>query len=428
MQTETIEQIKVCLNAIKSTIKTFVLKEHEGEHFGSENEYTAKSLKFGLQAVLSDIRALTKAHAKFVRLSTHQERARMVNVMNQINSNLGEKNYPSVATDLDELKCIVRQYNFRTSSESEEILNDRINEIHGMRAKLEDDIEEMEKIGTRARKSEENIQSAESRYATLDEVHGKLVEKSNQMDALHEQEQNRSQEIADLLTNAKSNEGTLDHFVARVGERETQLDEQQQKTSQYETHLAEYQKQHEEIQKEARALTARAAQALSDAAAASLSGAIHERYEEEKKKGTKNLWWLVGAAAFAITAGVVGYLMISDDQLNLTLGEAVARIAIMSVAVSAAWFCAYQYVRYRNTVDDYGYKSVLARSIVAFLGQFTDPEERADYLKIVLGQIHQDPMRKKHDVDVPATRVARSLKEHKNRKPAKVVKDLVDDE
>jgi len=427
MQTETIEKIKVCLNAIDSALKTFVLREHEGKRFGPEEEYTAKSLKAGLNAVLSDIRALTKAHAKFVRLSTHRERSRIANVLNQINSNLGGQNYPSVATDLDELKSIVRQYNFRTSSESEEILNDRINEIHGMRSKLEEDIDEVGKIGTRAREAEENIQSAESRYAILDEIHGKLVEKSNQMRALHEQDQGRSEEIADLLTNAKSNEGTLGHLAARVGERETQLDEQQRKTSQYETHLAEYKKQHEEIQDEAHALTKSAAQALSDAAAASLSGSIHERYKEEEGKKWWNLFWLFGSAAFAVIAMVLGYYMIAGQE-NITLGAAVARIAIMSVAVSAAWFCASQYVRYRNTVDDYGYKSVLARSIVAFLGQFTDPEERADYLKIVLGQIHQDPMRKKHDVDVPATQIFRSIKERKNRKPAKVPTDSVDDE
>lgn len=427
MQTETIKQVKVCLDAVKSTLKTFVLREHEGECFGPENEYTAKSLKFELQAVLSDIRALAKAHAKFVRLSTHQERARMVNVLNQINSNLGGKNYPSVATDLDELKCIVRQYNFRTSSESEEVLESRVSALQEKCAELKEYIDEMEKIGTRARESEERIQSAESRYASLDEIHGKLVEKSNQMRALHEQAQNRSQEIADLLANAKSNEGTLGHIAARVGERENQLDEQQQKTNQYETHLAEYKKQHEEIQEEARTLKARAAQALSDAAAASLSGSIHERYKEEEGKKWWNLSWLFGGAAFAVIAMALGYLMIAGQE-SITLGAAVARIAIMSVAISAAWFCAYQYVRYRNTVDDYGYKSVLARSIVAFLGQFTDPKERADYLKIVLGQIHQDPMRKKHDVDAPATQILRNIKERKNRKSANGVTDSAGDE
>ena len=53
-----------------------------------------------------------------------------------------------------------------------------------------------------------------------------------------------------------------------------------------------------------------------------------------------------------------------------------ARIAIMSVMISAAWFCAAQYVRYRNTLDDYGYKSILAKSMVAFLDQFKAAERK----------------------------------------------------
>lgn len=427
MKTQTIEEIKVRLGETKQALKTFVLRDHKGECFGLENEYTADSLKAGLNAILGDIRALTNAHGKFVRLSTHNERSQILSYLSHIKNNLDAADYAAVARVLDKLKSIVRLYNFRTSSESEEVLKGRINDLHGLCTKLEEDLEEMERIGARARKSEESMQSAESSYATLDEIHGKLEGKSNQMDALHEQDQNRSQEIADLLTSAKSNEGTLGHLASRVEEREAQLDKQEQKTKEYETHLAEYKKQHEDIQEQERALMARAAQALSNASAASVSSAIHERYEEEKSKKWWNLLWLLGGAASAVIAMVLGYLMITGQE-NITLGAAVARIAIMSVAISAAWFCAYQYVRYRNTVDDYGYKSVLARSIVAFLGQFTDPKERADYLKIVLGQIHQDPLRKKHDVDVPATRVFRSFKEKKNRKPAKVVADSVDDE
>lgn len=411
MQTETIKLIKEYSDQVEGSLKAFVLKEHQGEHLGLEGEYTATSLKAGLKAILVDIRALAKAHDKFVRLSTHAERNQIANFLAQMNNNLNEKNYSNVATNLDEIKSIIRQYNFRASSESEEILKDRINNIHSLRAELEEKVEEMERISARAKESEENIQSAENRYTTLDEIQGKLEEKSNQINNFYSQGHNHSQEIANLLEQAKSHEDALNHFAARVKE--------------YEGHLAEYQDGHEKIQEEARELTNRAREALSDAAAASVSGAIHERYEEEKKKWW-NLLWLFGSAVFAVIAMGLGYMI--TDQENITLGVAVARITIMSVAISAAWFCASQYIRYRNTVDDYGYKSVLARSIVAFLDQFKDPDERAAYLETVLSQIHQDPMRKKHDVDTPAANLLSSLRNKKPRRDIPVVKDVMDDE
>jgi len=411
MQTETIKQIKDYLDPVEDSLKAFILREHKGERFGPENEYAAESLKAGLKAILVDVRALARAHDKFLRLSIHAERSQIANFLMQMNNNLNEKNYSGVATNLDGLKSIIRQYNFRASPESEEILKDRISNIHSLCAKLEEQVEEVERISVRAQQSAENIQSAENRYAALDEIQKELEEKSNQINSFHTQGRSHSQEIANLLGQAKSHEGTLNHFATRVKE--------------YEGHLAEYQDEHKKIQEQARELTNRARKALSDAAAASVSGAIHERYEEEKKKWW-NLLWLFGSAVFAVISMWLGYMI--TDQESITLGVAVARITVMSVAISAAWFCASQYIRYRNTVDDYGYKSVLARSIVAFLDQFKDPDERAAYLETVLGQIHQDPMRKKHDVDTPTTNLFNKLRNRKTRENIPVAKDVVDDE
>ncbi|MDD9811707.1 MAG: alanine-zipper protein [Gammaproteobacteria bacterium] len=158
--------------------------------------------------------------------------------------------------------------------------------------------------------------------------------------------------------------------------------------------------------------------ALSNAAAVGVSGAIHERYEEEKKKGKINLCWLAAAAGTAGVAVWIGHLTIAGQE-QTTIGAVVARIAMMSVAISAAWFCASQYVRYRNTLDDYGYKSVLAMSIIAFLDQFKEnPKERENYLSMVLGEIHRDPLRKNHDVDSPTTRLFRWFGKSKNETDA----------
>ena len=104
------------------------------------------------------------------------------------------------------------------------------------------------------------------------------------------------------------------------------------------------------------------------------------------------------------------------EQSDLTIGMSIARIAIMSVTISAVWFCAAQYVRYKNTLDDYGYKSMLAKSMIGFLDQFQKPEEREYYLQTVLREIHQDPLRKKHDVDTPTSKFWGMFRKEKGEK------------
>ena len=404
MKTSTIKTIEAHVVEIENSLTTFVLKDHTKSVFGSEGEHTAESLKFGLKSLLGDIRGLTNEHDEFVRLSSHVERNEIVDLLTKIKGCLDSSDYASLSIHLDELKVKIRSYNLRTSTESEKVLTERINRLNAICGKLEENVEDVGEIRKQAQAAQENIQLAIEQHATFTELFNNLKEMSGQLGNLQQQDQSRSEEIKKLLTSAKSNEGAVTIFANRIGKMENQLSEQEQKTQQYETHLAEYQEQHEKIQKKAGELTVRAEEILSEAATANLGGALNQRYKEESKKWRRNLLWLLGAAGFVLIAMWLGYMLVSGQE-NITLGAAVARLTILSVAVSGAWFCASQYVRYRNILDDYGYKSVLAMSIVAFLDQFTDPQERADYLKIVLGEIHQDPLRKKHDIDGPASRL-----------------------
>jgi hypothetical protein len=78
-----------------------------------------------------------------------------------------------------------------------------------------------------------------------------------------------------------------------------------------------------------------------------------------------------------------------------TLTSILSRIFLTTVAVSAAGFCASRYVRWKNLEEDYQYKTVLSRSIVAFANKIKDVDNTkvAEYLNMVLSELHQNPLR-----------------------------------
>ena len=160
--------------------------------------------------------------------------------------------------------------------------------------------------------------------------------------------------------------------------------------------------------------------ALSYTVAHDISEAFTERYNEEVKKEKKNTKWLLGAGGFLVIAMIVsvGLPALIEHFTKYKFGEYETifnRLSLMSVGISAAWFCASQYVRQKNTKDDYGYKAVLAKSLLVFLEKIEDKDMKAQYLLTVFQQIFQDPLRKRHDIETPATSMWDFLKRRKDK-------------
>lgn len=105
--------------------------------------------------------------------------------------------------------------------------------------------------------------------------------------------------------------------------------------------------------------------------------------------------WLRGALLFMSIAVGMGIWVVLGNK-DIGLGLAISRITIIPVVLSGAWFCAAQYVKYRNIREDYGYKAVLSKSMIAFMDHLPE-DAKGDYLKTVLTEIHKDPLRKRHD-------------------------------
>ena len=74
------------------------------------------------------------------------------------------------------------------------------------------------------------------------------------------------------------------------------------------------------------------------------------------------------------------------------------RIALLPFPIAGAIFCANQFVKQKNIIEDYAYKMVLSKAIVGFSEQIKkhgadDGQEYIHYIKTVLEEIHKDPLR-----------------------------------
>lgn len=196
-------------------------------------------------------------------------------------------------------------------------------------------------------------------------------------------------------------ENLLSEFLSDLRVYGGQLEKYKGELEEHKKQLSTYADERKKANREIPNLIEKAREALQYTTTAGISAAFEERYISNKK------WWKVGLnflwvlAAGGCIAGAIYAISPLFSRADIELGAYFARIAIMPPAIGAAWFCATRYVRYSNITEDYGYKSILAKSMVAFLDQF-DGKERTLYLKTALTQLFQDPLRKRHDMEYPA--------------------------
>jgi len=133
---------------------------------------------------------------------------------------------------------------------------------------------------------------------------------------------------------------------------------------------------------------------------AAYSSRLNKLSEENSKRN-----WLYGAIGFVTLTFLTGYLL-TGGQINLwqinigfqateNIAFIVGRILLTGIGITGAVFCANRYVQIRNLEEDYEYKVVLSKSILAFANKIKelDDKKTADYLNKVLNDLHQDPLR-----------------------------------
>lgn len=410
METESIKQIKELRDNIREERKN-IDKSTYNNSYGNENEYTGKGIYLGLDSLIIDISYLIKAHNQFVSISTFEEREQINEILKNILENIS---FPDeLVTFIDELKIILRNYNVRDKKERWELFlevnkelleqcdefNKKLEDIEGIKAKIDESnstIEEKIKgFNSKFSELEEKIEEVES---TKEEI----VEKSESLETINislEKIQNEAEEnlknISESLSEAKSSEKIINSFAQKVQERDNRIGELQQLTEENKEKLIAYETERISILKEAQQLIENAKIALNYSTASGLSESFQTQHNNAKK-WRFSVGWIAGAVCFLLIAIIIGVWITLDA--NSTTQFIVGRIAIIPLPIVGAIFCANQYVKQKNIIEDYAYKMVLAKSIVGFSEQLKkdasdNKGEYIHYIKVALEEIHKDPLR-----------------------------------
>lgn len=136
-----------------------------------------------------------------------------------------------------------------------------------------------------------------------------------------------------------------------------------------------------------------------------ISAAFSSQYDAASKKELTR-GWIRGAILLLLLAvgltvwAIGGWGINNPDSINTILGRVVA----VALTITGAAFCAKQYVKQKNIAEDYAYKAVLSKSIIAFADEISGSDDDNNsyvgkYLEQVLSEIHQDPLRSRKDID-----------------------------
>ena len=132
-----------------------------------------------------------------------------------------------------------------------------------------------------------------------------------------------------------------------------------------------------------------------------ISAALSTQYENENKR-IKKVSWLFASVVFLLFALIGVLLLLIDFEfenlkiVNDGVNSIVARVVFVGISITGATFSANQYNKQKYLADNYAYKLVLAKSILAFTKEIKkyNPDKAADYMKDVLSEINKSPIEK----------------------------------
>lgn len=234
----------------------------------------------------------------------------------------------------------------------------------------------------------------------------KLVKEKNELIRAVKTVSNNVEKSKMNIEQSKENQHSLKILGRTIENHNEQLSQQKIKHRQYNDEIKKYKNEKNTVLKEVENIKKEAKNAMKLGEASGISAALQAQYNEikgKKQTGLKSIFnifigariWVLGALLFGIIAIGLGiWLGISGDLTNSII---MARISLIFISLTGAWFCAGQYVKISNIATDYAYKVSLAKSIVAFSEQLKNGDEKdtsyQDYIKKILDEIHQHPLR-----------------------------------
>lgn len=263
------------------------------------------------------------------------------------------------------------------------------------------ELKELSKIKKTFFKLVNDIEKASELYSKSQNVY-------NNLNTLSE---NITTKIKDLETEkAKTDKISGDTKIVfeNISKSEQDIENKKVKITAFHTNIEEHKKIIAELQLKAQEiidkeetinnLINQAEKALNLKSAEGISAAFSSYLTSSNdKQNLRN--WMIGASLFIIAALAITVWIVSGKWIEHpdAISSIIGRVVAVAISIIGATFCAKQYVKQKNIIEDYAYKSVLSKSIIAFTEEIKkrDSSKVADYLTQVLGEIHQDPLRQR---------------------------------
>lgn len=422
MEITSIKNIREIRDEIREKIKSVNYNANKANNYGSENEYTFKGIIGGIDCLLTDISTLTKAPNKFLAISTYDERINIHSYLSKIDTYFETPN--NYISYFEALKILIRNFNVRGISERQIEFESEISNVTRIKLALQEELNEVKNIKAEIEKDNESInEKIESSNEKLEEIEEELetiiekkVELTKQTESLKsyndelilakEKADKNLEEIVDSLNESKSNEKLISSFASKVQERDKRLSELELSTEENNKKLIAYDAERKKILSESEVLIESAKKALNYKTAEGISASFQVQYENADDR------WVFGSWIFGAIICLLGTIGLGIWILHTIpndIGILIARISLLPLPIIGAIFCANQYTKQKNIIEDYAYKMVLAKSIVGFSEQLKkngteNNEEYIHYIKTALEEIHKDPLRSR----------TKSTKESKN--------------
>ena len=382
--------------------------------YGSEKEYSINSIIHTIQNLLGDVAYLVNAHNVFLSTYTYSEREKIKNQLIQVSQHLHNRNNHHVVSALEELKILLRIWNVRIDKRKLEGFNDELEHTRQLKASIENDMIDVKSIMEKVNAAHEEILMHKEQ---LESCLGDIRKQQETLRIMQTDEQAELSNIKETLKIISNNEQIIsqnlektnlakkifDDFLQKISERESQLQQQESETSKYNDALKNFASDYAVKLEEAKILINEAKAALNYKNAEGLSAAFSEQLEETKSK-KNTIGWLAGAIIFLGITILIGVWIITGWWIDTTastenqmLLNLIGRLSMIPLTITGSIFCANQYTKQKNLIEDYAYKTTIARSMVAFSEELRnkDPERYAEYISTILKEIHQDPLRKR---------------------------------
>lgn len=413
MEIPSITAIRNRRDEIREVIKEIDVKLYHGQTFGSEDEYSYKSLLGGIEALLTDITTLLRSPIRFIKISTYSERSGLISSLTNIKLYLDSPS--NLYAQVDQLKLLLRPYNLRFFEDRFIEFETEIDEARKIKINLQEDKVAVEKIIDSIKNDEEtveeNITSSKTKFEELELLITELTDRKESIETKIEALEEKNEEILkmkdgavslleiikDSATESSTNEKLIRNFASTIQKSEANVVLLDSRLAESEKKLTAYEEERKNILKDANSLIESSRQALNYTTAQGISASFKTKHDD-----SVGFWkvgaWLFAAGTFMTMIIGISFWILLDK--NITTNILIGRILMVPILSIGLYFCISQYNKQKNIIEDYAYKTVIATAIVGFSEQIKKHEsentdEYVSYMKTALGEIHQDPLRER---------------------------------